>query len=141
MRGEDYLFVYGSLRKAVASEAQAAMDIIAAHGQRLGEASMQGRLYAVSWYPGALSGRSAKERVRGDLWRIGEARALFKTLDAYEGREYLRRRRFVRREGRGRGGGEKLSAWVYIYAADLAGAPRIVSGDYAEWLRTMGAPR
>jgi hypothetical protein len=30
---------------------------------------------------------------------------------------------------------------VYIYAADLNGAPQIPSGDFAQWLRANGSMR
>jgi gamma-glutamylcyclotransferase (GGCT)/AIG2-like uncharacterized protein YtfP len=133
---EDYLFVYGSLRAAVVDEARAAGHILSAHARRVGEASMQGRLYAVSWYPGFEPGRSRMERVTGDIWRIRDRAALFEALDNYEGREYVRARRIARLAS-----GVKISAWVYIYAADLNGAPQIPSGDFAQWLRANGSMR
>jgi hypothetical protein len=37
--------------------------------------------------------------------------------------------------------GVKISAWVYIYAADLNGAPQIPSGDFVQWLRASGSMR
>jgi gamma-glutamylcyclotransferase (GGCT)/AIG2-like uncharacterized protein YtfP len=132
----DHLFVYGSLRTAIAEEARAAGDVLSAHARRLGEASMQGRLYAVSWYPGFAPGHSRIERVIGDVWRIRNRAALFAALDTYEGREYVRARRVARMAS-----GVKISAWVYIYAAELNGAPKIPSGDFAEWLRANGSLR
>jgi gamma-glutamylcyclotransferase (GGCT)/AIG2-like uncharacterized protein YtfP len=132
----DHLFVYGSLRAAIAAEARAASEVLSAHAKRVGEASMQGRLYAVSWYPGFAPGHSRIERVVGDLWRIRDRAALFPALDAYEGREYVRARRVARLAS-----GVKISAWVYIYAAELNGAPQIPSGDFAQWLRTNGSMR
>lgn len=133
---DDHLFVYGSLRSAVADEARAASHILSAHARRLGEASMQGRLYAVSWYPGFAASRSRTERVTGDVWRIRDRAALFGALDSYEGREYVRARRIARLAS-----GVKIGAWVYIYAAALDGAPRIPSGDFAQWLHANGSPR
>jgi gamma-glutamylcyclotransferase (GGCT)/AIG2-like uncharacterized protein YtfP len=133
---DDHLFVYGSLRAAVADEARAAGDVLSAHARRVGEASMQGRLYAVSWYPGFEPGHSRTERVTGDIWRIRDRAALFTALDSYEGREYVRARRVARLAS-----GVKIGAWVYIYAANLNGAPRIPSGDFAQWLRANGNMR
>ncbi len=115
-------------------EAVAALDILCTHARRAGPASMQGRLYAVSWYPGLVSGRSRIERVTGDLWRIRDRSTLFAALDDYEGREYARVRRVARTST-----GAKVGAWAYIYAADLQGAPRIGSGDFVEWMKTNGS--
>lgn len=95
---------------------------------------MQGRLYAVSWYPGFEPGRSRSQRVIGDVWRIRDRAALFSALDSYEGREYTRARRVARMAS-----GVKISAWVYIYAKALDGAPLIASGDFAQWLRANGS--
>ena len=133
---QDHLFVYGSLRTAVVDEARAASNVLSAHARRVGEATMQGRLYAVSSYPGFEPGRSRSERVTGDVWRIRDRAALFAALDSYEGREYVRARRVARLAS-----GMKISAWVYIYAADLNGAPQIPSGDFAQWLRANGSMR
>ncbi len=130
----DHLFVYGSLRATMPGEGAAALDILRTHARRAGPASMQGRLYAVSWYPGLVSGRSRIERVTGDLWRIRDRSALFAALDDYEGREYVRVRRIARTPT-----GAKVRAWAYIYAADLQGAPRIGSGDFVEWMKTNGS--
>ncbi len=132
----DHLFVYGSLRAAIKDDARAASDVLFAHARRLGEASMQGRLYAVSWYPGFNPGHSRTERVVGDVWRIRNRAALFTALDSYEGREYVRARRVARLTS-----GVKLNAWVYIYATELNGAPQIPSGDFAQWLRANGSMR
>ena len=132
----DHIFVYGSLRAAIKEDARAAGEVLSANARRLGEASMQGRLYAVSWYPGFEPGRSRIERVIGDVWRIRNRTALFAALDSYEGREYVRAKRVARLAS-----GVKINAWVYIYASKLNGAPQIPCGDFAQWLRANGGRR
>lgn len=127
-QGSDFLFVYGTLRRGAGH----------AMGEWLGErADWQGeawceaaRLYRVSWYPALQPGR-ADERVRGDLFRLREAAAIWPALDAFEGvagkadDEYERRPRPVRLDD-----GRQVEAWCYWYRREVTGLLHLPAGDW-----------
>ena len=124
------LFVYGSLR----SDAQRWTTRAAGPFARLATAatsecpaSIVGRLHAISWYPALVLTRGGA-RVRGEVWRIHDP-AILTILDAFEGAEYVREQRIVRRED-----GAGVTAFLYRYAAPLEGVPLIPSGDYVDWI-------
>ncbi len=131
------LFVYGSLRRALPAslrpeEGREAFALLSDHAEFVGAGDVQGRLHAVSWYPGLTPTRARAERVCGEVWRLDDRR-LLAVLDDYEGAEYVRARRVVRLKD-----GSRELAWTYIYDAPLRGAPRIESGDYVGWLKRPG---
>ncbi len=145
----EYLFVYGSLRatpprEGWPGEAAAARCALMRYADHVGPGSIQGRLYDVDWYPGAVSSRTPAERVCGDVYCIRDRAALLSVLDAYEaaapprsvrraGAEYIRDRRSVRLAD-----GARLSAWVYLFDAPTDGLTRVESGDYVAWLDAAG---
>ena len=127
----DHLFVYGTLR---ADALHPMHTVLAGGGVHAGEASVAGRLYAVSWFPGLVLDPTERVPVRGELWRIVDA-AILDTLDAYEGcgPNDVAPFEFVRtivpahcHDGR------KLDAWVYMYTRTVDETLRVHSGD---WLR------
>lgn len=123
----DLLFVYGTLRIGSAHPMAARLAGEAAY---LGPATVGGSLYRVADYPGFVPGRTG--RVLGDLFRLVDAQATLAWVDAYEEitsdfpapREYRRERMTVE------SGGGAAMAWVYAYARDPAGLPRIAGGDF-----------
>lgn len=126
------LFVYGWLR----SDAQpwvrhpaVPYPQLAAAATWEGPASIAGRLHAVSWYPALVPSRNGS-RVRGEVWRIADP-SILAALDAFEGGEYVRERRFVGRED-----DRKVTAHLYRSAQPLEGVPLIASGDYVDWIRS-----
>lgn len=87
-----------------------------------------GLLYDLGRFPGAVPGDGT---VHGELLRLHDPR-VWTVLDAYEGYEAEReedalfvRRRVVLQVPSHR------TAWVYWFNGDLAGCPRISSGDWA----------
>ncbi|MCC2637241.1 MAG: gamma-glutamylcyclotransferase [Moraxellaceae bacterium] len=81
-QGSDFLFVYGTLRRGAG---HAMGEWLGTSAEWQGEAWCEGaRLYRVSWYPALVPGRE-EERVRGDLYRLRDAAALWPALDAFEG--------------------------------------------------------
>lgn len=129
----DFLFVYGTLRPAARhsnAEARRAAEVLIAKGQRIGCARAPGRLYKVSWYPGAIEKVQPGEFVRGDLFRV--PRPLLCVLDRYEGasvrrsaqREYVRVKRAVTLRN-----GLRVRAWMYLYNRPLRGN-LIRGGDF-----------
>jgi gamma-glutamylcyclotransferase (GGCT)/AIG2-like uncharacterized protein YtfP len=125
-----HLFVYGSLM----STARHAMgDRLRAEARLIGAATIQGRLYRVSWYPGAAESPDPEQKVHGELYALdAPARALV-WLDAYEGiapesresGDYSRVERPVRLAS-----GEEIAAWVYLYQLDVSGLPLVADGRW-----------
>lgn len=124
------LFVYGSLMSTAGHPMGAKL---AREGRLIGPASIQGRLYRVAWYPGAVDTPNAQERVYGELYALADPLASFTWLDAYEGlsgglhaSEYVRVERIARPLG-----SAELAAWVYLYQADPDPLKLIADGRWA----------
>ena len=123
---EQILFVYGSLRPALARGEPAQL---VAGLEQLGRASVPGMLYDLGDYPGLVSGSG---RVHGDLLLVPVRRLAL--LDDYEecggSRPLFRRVRLPAT----RDDGSACRAWVYRYARPVAGGRLIPAGDYAAYL-------
>src|SRR5262249_9649071 len=124
-----HLFVYGSLLSAARHPMG---ERLAREACCLGDATLQGRLYRISWYPGAVEGGAGDERVHGEVYRLHNGAMTLKWLDAYEGLaagagpgEYARRERPVRLAS-----GEEIAAWVYLYCRDVSGLTRVPGGRW-----------
>lgn len=127
-QGSDFLFVYGTLRRGAG---HAMGEWLGTHADWQGEAICEGaRLYRMSWYPALVPGRE-EERVRGDLYRLRDAAALWPALDAFEGvegradDEYERRQCPVRLVD-----GRQIEAWCYWYRREVAGLLHLPAGDW-----------
>lgn len=125
-----HLFVYGSLM----SDARHPMgDRLRREAKLVGKATLQGRLYKVSWYPGAIAGDDPGERVHGEVYALDEPARALEWLDAYEGiagappgtAEYERAERRVQLAS-----GEEFAAWVYLYCKDASKLAHIPEGRW-----------
>jgi gamma-glutamylcyclotransferase (GGCT)/AIG2-like uncharacterized protein YtfP len=125
------LFVYGSLMSGAGHPMG---ERLAREARLLGAAAVLGRLYRISWYPGAVSGDDPNERVHGEVYVLDDPAHALAWLDAYEGidpsrldeNEYERVERPVWLDC-----GAKVAAWVYLYRREPASG-RIRSG---RWIR------
>ena len=131
MTGQQYLFVYGTLRRGFN---RPMANRLARHARYIGPARIAGRLYDVGAYPAfSPSCRDGDMPVIGDLYLLSRPRQLLRKLDWFEGigagqsrpYEYRRECLSVTLEGGGR-----QSAWVYVYARFLSGCRLIPGGDY-----------
>lgn len=131
---DDFLFVYGTLRRGAPGKPGEGNDMeeaLAKSATYIGRGRARGRLYRVDWYPGALDSRSSKDVVHGDVYRV--PRTLLPLLDEYEDagttaqsrREYVRKRKVVRLND-----GRSVQAWTYIYNRPVREERRIRSGDF-----------
>ncbi len=140
MNSDDYLFVYGTLRRgAIRTDAAArAFTQLEADASFMGLATMDGRLFEVDGYPGGCYQFAVGSHVTGDLYQVDVAAGLFSALDAYEEsdfhfeqpREYQRQRVPV-----ALGDGSVIYAWVYLYSCSIDALLTIESGDYLLWQR------
>lgn len=129
-----YLFVYGTLRRALGHPMGRLLD----DATCLGEGSVAGRLYDLGAYPGLIRARSARDRVRGEVYRLPQPKLLLQRLDAYEGcrrrdqvpDEYRRQTTRVRLDD-----GRIITAWVYVFNGATSARGCVVSGDYVRHRR------
>jgi gamma-glutamylcyclotransferase (GGCT)/AIG2-like uncharacterized protein YtfP len=130
-----HLFVYGSLM----STARHPMgERLRADARLIGPATIQGRLYRVSWYPGAADSTGPEQRVHGEVYALEAPGRALAWLDAYEGivpgsedaGEYRRLERPARLAT-----GEVIAAWVYLYQKDTSQLPFVADGRWTASFR------
>ena len=125
------LFVYGSLLTALDHPMGRRLRAEAA---LLGPATVRGRLYRVSWYPGFVPGGRDDDVVHGEVYRMADPTASLAWLDEYEGiargalsaglaDEYVREEIDARLPG-----GAQVRAWVYVYRRALPESSRVTDG-------------
>ncbi len=125
-----HLFVYGSLMSTAGHRMGAQLR---AEARLIGPATIQGRLYRVSWYPGAVDSADPEHRVHGEVYALGNPGQALAWLDAYEGvvagsdepSAYRRLERPARLAT-----GEEIAAWVYLYQKDVAGFRLVPDGRW-----------
>lgn len=130
-----HLFVYGTLRRAQDGSPH---PFLRSQTRYMGQATMQGKLFHVASYPGAIIATAAKDqRVLGELYRLLRPAETLKNLDEYEEcserfpepREYQRTQQRVFLKS-----GESVQAWVYLYRHPTTTLRRIDNGDYFAFL-------
>lgn len=101
---------------------------------------MQGRLYQLDGYPGAIISGCDNDKVYGEVYRLTEAGLALKRLDEYEEcsdqfpepHEYRRKKLPVRFLD-----GHSIAAWVYVFNHDVTGLEQIQSGHFRRNNRTV----
>ena len=129
------LFVYGSL---MSTSCHAMGDRLRREARLLGEATVEGRLYRISWYPGLVAGGQPGGRVHGEVYALEAPARALAWLDEYEGLvpgnpsagEYERIERPALLVT-----GETITAWVYVYRGDTAKLVRVASGRWVAQAR------
>lgn len=124
----DYIFVYGTLRRACTTGAH---RTYLANAEFIETAKVRGHLYRVSYYPALVLDDSAGW-VSGEVYRLTSSEQL-QQLDAYEEctypsqpeQEYQRKKIDVITEA-----GILLSVWIYSYQHPIASLEKIASGDF-----------
>ena len=85
---------------------------------------MQGRLYGLGRYPGAVPPVTKEDWVRGEVYKMDDFTALKEVLDEYEGADFERAITSVKLDD-----GGTVECWVYWYVARKPGR-LIESGDW-----------
>lgn len=119
------LFVYGTLRHGQVNPMAARLH---RHSRFLGRGTVCARLYAVGGYTAIVPGEAPDECVAGDVFELDAdaTERLIAELDAYEGDGYVRRVVEVAMADETR-----ARAFAYLYAASVAGLPRVAQDDQA----------
>lgn len=129
----DYIFLYGTLLPELATDEIAG---IISRLRPIGYARVQGSLYDLGEYPGAVIDSSSENAIRGEVFELPEDESLIKALDEYEGYDpedsnnslFVRLKIAVEMDD-----GRRLDSWVYVYNQDIRSAIVIPDGDYAKW--------
>lgn len=127
-----HLFVYGTLRPGQ----HAMADLLASGASRVGPGTIQGRLFLVDDYPGAIWSADPQDRVHGEVFRLaGDADEVLCRLDEYEHYDprHPATSLFVRGVGDVRlSDGTRLPAWIYYFNGVTRQLTPIPSGDFFE---------
>ena len=99
----------------------------------IGTGYFNGRLYQISWYPGAVLSDVPSEKVFGHLFKIHNEEKTFQILDDYEGigdtavhpKEYKRVLIDVYLDS-----SNIINTWVYVYNLPTTHLKLITSGNY-----------
>jgi gamma-glutamylcyclotransferase (GGCT)/AIG2-like uncharacterized protein YtfP len=126
----EYLFVYGTLLKDFDSYMSKFLD---RNSEFIGRGYFNGKLFEISWYPGAVLSEDVSEKVYGHVIRILDKSKTFKILDDYEGigdsiehpNEYKRVLIEAYLDSK-----ETINSWVYIYNLPTTSLKLIASGNY-----------
>lgn len=126
----EYLFVYGTLLKDFESYMSKFLE---RNSEFIGSGYFNGRLFEISWYPGAILSDIDAEKVYGHVFKIHNTDSIFKTLDNYEGigetaehpNEYIRVlvNAFL-------DSNKTINTWVYVYNRPVTHLKLIHSGNY-----------
>ncbi|WP_300496725.1 gamma-glutamylcyclotransferase family protein [uncultured Methylophaga sp.] len=125
---EDYLFVYGTLRKNTERH-----DLLQRFCDYIDTGMLQAVMYQISYYPGVILTDDPQQQVVGEVYRIHQPQLLLAELDDYEEcsssfvepHEYVRQLQMICLSN-----GNKLPAWVYLYNHPISGKKLITSGDF-----------
>lgn len=127
----DYLLVYGTLLQDFDSYMS---KFLTKHSEFVGQGFFYGKLYEVSWYPGAVLSNNMDEKVYGHIFEIRDHEKVFKILDAYEGIGdfFPEPNEYKRAQVTGYLGSSEtdVKVWLYIYNHPTDHLKRIPSGYY-----------
>lgn len=127
-----HLFVYGTLMTSAdgAKLGRPQRARLQREGSSLGEATINGRLHDLGRYPALVA--PASDIAHGEVFRLANPLRSFVWLDKYEdvapGCETNEYERVVRPVWLA--SGEEISAWVYLYIADVPLTSHIGEGRW-----------
>lgn len=124
----EYLFVYGSLL----NEDNEFAVYLKQNCTFYGKGKLEGKLYDVGLYPGAIISSENDEYVYGSIFQVNDPKVAFKVLDDYEGfgPDQLYPNEFIRELVKIETTAGGMACWVYLYNLPVDGLLQIVSGDY-----------
>ncbi|MFY7890948.1 MAG: pyruvate carboxylase [Spirosomataceae bacterium] len=126
---EEFLFVYGTLRKGYGNELHKLID---RNSELVGIGTYQGKIYNIGEYPGIVASDNAEDKVVGELYKLTNSLRLLRILDEYEEFYYENEKEsvFLRQTINVVAEGQSYEAYGYLYNASIDGLARIESGDF-----------
>lgn len=103
------------------------------NAELLGDATFQGKLYQIDYYPGVVPSNDPADSVQGEVYHLIKPECTLLQLDRYEAcgtgfdepTEYIREIRNVKLNS-----GETLAAWIYLYNWPTENLRLLSSGDF-----------
>jgi gamma-glutamylcyclotransferase (GGCT)/AIG2-like uncharacterized protein YtfP len=126
----DYLFVYGTLLKDFESYMSKFLE---KNSEFIGTGYFNGKLFEISWYPGAVLSSVPTDKVFGHIFKILNKEKTFQILDNYEGmRDTSEHSNEYKREliDSYFDSNEPIKTWVYVYIRSIENLKLISSGNY-----------
>ena len=131
-----HLFVYGTLRAAFSN---APAMHLRQHSRYIGEGGINGRLYDIGSYPGALYLPDESTLIHGSVYTLfSDSQAnVLRLLDEYEGVQATPSEsepdEYVRRIVPVTCARQLINCWVYLYNWPVDSLRQITSGDYVQY--------
>ncbi|MGZ8160955.1 MAG: gamma-glutamylcyclotransferase family protein [Methylobacter sp.] len=128
----DYIFVYGTLKRDAKSEMH---RLLAKYAEFVDDATYQGKLYKVDYYPGAVPSDDPNDAVLGEVYQLHRADVALSLLDQYEEfgpdfpepNEYIRLKQAVLLNN-----GQSVIAWAYVYNRPTENLELIKSANFIQ---------
>jgi gamma-glutamylcyclotransferase (GGCT)/AIG2-like uncharacterized protein YtfP len=128
----DYIFVYGTLRRDANNEMS---HLLAKHGEFVDDATYQGRLYKIDYYPGAVPSDNPNDVVQGEVYLLHQVDIVLPLLDQYEefGSEFPEPNEFSRqKQAVALKNGGSVTAWIYVYNHPTSSLELIKSANFSQ---------
>jgi len=128
----DYIFVYGTLRRDTNSEMS---HLLARQAEFVDDATYQGRLFKVDYYPGAVPSNDPNDAVQGEVYLLHQADVALPLLDQYEefGQEFFEPNEYIRlKQTVALKNGHNVAAWVYVYNHPTEGLELVESANFIQ---------
>jgi pyruvate carboxylase len=124
-----YLFVYGTLRRAVRHPLHRLMK---QQATLIDSGTFRGKLFDLGRYPGTVPSRLSTDRVKGEVYWLNTSGTALEILDQYEGTRFRRKRAAIALDN-----GREVTAWIYLYPGSVKHRKLIPSGDYVHYLNSF----
>lgn len=126
-----FVFVYGTLLSATDHEMGRRLR---AEADLVGPATIAGKLYRVSWYPGLVD-EMGNDIVRGEVYALHSPAKTLVWLDEFEGvsrgsMSVTEQDRYAREVRTVTVSDDQVDAWVYLYRGPLDGLAHVPDGDW-----------
>ncbi len=130
-----HLFVYGSLRNEFDNPMATFLN---GNAEYICEGKLQGFLYDVETYPGAIHDFTTDAAVLGQVFKMEDEAFIFNVLDPYEGVEdELFTRQICPVDIGEEGTKEMINCWVYLFNLPTIFLKKIENGNYIEYDKKM----
>jgi Uncharacterized conserved protein len=130
----NYLFVYGTLRRACN---HALLKEIDRYADFVSTATYQGKLFLIDTYPGAVPSLNPNNQIQGEVYCLTNENRLLDLLDDYEEcspkfpspAEYYRSLQNIQLINH-----QPVDAWIYLYNHKTHNLKLIMSGNFLDTL-------
>ncbi|MDX1909798.1 MAG: gamma-glutamylcyclotransferase family protein [Bacteroidia bacterium] len=124
-----FLFVYGTLLSGAGTQMG---EFLQANSQFVAKGWMQGRLYHISYFPGAIYDETSVSKVMGEVYLIRQTERVLSLLDRYEGMSAVNGdiQLFVRMLVPVETEAGRLMSYTYLYNQPTDRLTLIPDGDY-----------